>query len=425
MSKNTSIKIRFGILCMLILPVFLLSVRPPKASKTRSLLSTNDKVIVGDNQYYLRAVLEYYLAKALIAKFGIIYPSQDPNYPMEGFDTKKKTSLPATVHHSDTTHNIMAISFDPRDHTGTIEQNNESLKIPYRTCRYKIPKTLADLTSGLTFRYYRFNGSMKASMQAFGIASSGVDTDTDFIVIDYLQYKDCVCDGLPPIRYAAGLRTELKFVKLSSRTEFNSIGSMPQIAAQVQLGQTKVTFSMKSIGLTGPAVRFNIPSEMDFNVVSYREFQNAIEFLRGLEIEEKVPENKLKVDPVMIPVLDDFRTDFESSLYDMVREIRKLIKLRKIVGKKIGFNKKKNYCDSATYDPVKCNYQREIHLIDKQINTYVLQREYCQQVDSTIGTMSRYDPLIKLLQKTDSTASEGFKGFYDTIQDIRRKKGLD
>lgn len=376
-----------------------LAIANPKNKERKSLLETSNKVIVGDNQYYLRAVLEYYLNNALISKYGKISADVNPDNPLENNGAAPKL------------HNILTISFQPEDfrgYKGAIPNNGE-LSLPYSTCKYKIPKKLSDLTSGLTYRYYRFNGTMKASMQAFGIASGDADSETEFIVIDYLQYKDCHCDGLPTIRYAVGLRTELKFTKLNSKVEFNSIGSMPQLAAQVQLGQTKVTFSMKSIGLTGPEVRFNIPSEMDFNVSSFREFQNAIEFLRGMEIPDRVDTNKLYVDPVMIPVLDDFRTEFETSLYDMVDEIRSLIKLRRRVKRKLGLNWKKDFCtnkDSAKNNPVKCNYQTQVGLIDQQIKTYSSERQFSQDFDKVIGSLHRYEPLFKLIEGSNSKAAE-------------------
>ncbi len=380
----------------------------PKGKKYLS--QFDNSVIVADERYYTRAVLEYYLAKAIIGKFGIIYESDDPNNPVEKNQMQYQYDLGVKKKATDLKYNIMAISFDPHD----VDQSlPKSLVLPIRTCRFKIPSSLSELTSGLEYRYYLFDGTMQASMQAFGMASGDIDSETQYLVIDYLQYKDCNCDGLPTIRYAAGLRTELKFIRLASKTEFSGIGSLASIAAQVQTGQSKVTFSLKSIGLTGPAVRYNIPSGVDFDVTTYREFQNAIDFLRKLETREIVDSTRLTVNPVIIPVLDDYRTNFESSLYDMVKEMHKLLMMRKKIIKKMGidFDPNIDYCSAGTSNDLeKCNYQRQLTIIDTQLKLYVEERESSQNADKLFSSFNRYSHLLTLLDDADSVSIQKFQG---------------
>lgn len=374
----------------------------------------NISAIVADERYYSQAVIEYYLTKAVLSRFGTFNEGT-------GWMTLNLSKI-----------------------KGGNEEESQEVLGPLKDCSYKVPQGLRDLNSGLNYKYFLFDGSMHATMQAFGMADGNLTEDTQILVIDYLQYKDCTCDGLPTIRYAVGLRTELKFVKLHHKTDFQGVGSLASIAAQVQLGQSKITFSLKSIGLTGPGVRFNIPTGVDFDVTTYREFQNAIEFLRGLEIQSELIDSKnafladslkqvssdksnqsngkeIVINPTIIPVLDDYRTNFETSVVAVVKEMQSLTKLSKKLKRNLwgiaGKNKNIDYCDPTkeTYNPVKCSKKHQLTIIDQQIRTYATNRFNAYKADALLAKLDRYDFILDELENE----GDGVKAINEILFDLK------
>ena len=62
---------------------------------------------------------------------------------------------------------------------------------------------------------------------------------------------------------------------------------LAELAAKVELEKLPINFSLKTIGLTGKPARFNIPQGVSFNVTTYKNYQNAIEFLKS-NLKEKM-----------------------------------------------------------------------------------------------------------------------------------------
>ncbi|EDP94470.1 hypothetical protein U8527_12465 [Kordia algicida OT-1] len=268
-----------------------------KAITENSVFSVN--AIQADKRYYNKAVLEYNLVNQVIKKFRL-------------------------NEYDDSIMNISA---------------RDSKKIENRIydCKYKIPRNLEDLTSGFQYRYYLFNSDNIAALQAFGIADIKSQRKAQYLVIDYIQYSDFKCSNLPTIRYAVGLRSELKFIKTKDSIGINGKGSLAKLAAQVELGRAEVNFSLKTIGLTGVLARQNIPQGVSFDVSTYKDFQNSIEFLKTrLENEQK--DSSLIVKPEIIPVLDEYRPNTKTSLDIFANDIIE-ISLAKDKLKKISENK--------------------------------------------------------------------------------------
>ena len=117
-------------------------------------------------------------------------------------------------------------------------------------------------------------------MQAFGITDIDHKSETKYLVIDYIQFQDISCSNIPIIRYAVGLRSELRIKKSDTKFDLTKKG-LAELAAKVELGEASINFSLKTIGLTGKPARFNIPQGVSFNVTTYKNYQNAIEFLKS------------------------------------------------------------------------------------------------------------------------------------------------
>ncbi len=286
---------------------------------------SND-AILADQNYYTKAVMEYYLVNLVLNKFGKIEIGfSNPNNLL---DTTSEM-------------NIQTISVP------------EPLNI---ACQYKRPEKITDLESGFQYRYYLFSGDTKASMQAFGITDVSATKETTYMIIDYLQFKDCKCPELPSIRYAVGLRSELKINSIKSSFEFKGAQSLKNLAAQVELDQAEVFFSLRTIGITGLEARLNIPQGVSFDVTTYKDFQNAIEFVKN-----KIDNGKVFISPEIIPVMDDYRPNFRSTLKPMINEIVVLSDRKREINK------------SKKLDSL--SIVRLTQLIDKEINNIIFERE--------------------------------------------------
>lgn len=308
-----------------------------------------------DQNYFTKAVLEYHLVNAILKKYGkIISDTIDPDDPSKILNDSI---------------NIMSLNYPNVDNL-----------IDTVRCKYKIPQVLSDLNSGFQYRYYLFSGKSVASMQAFGITDINTDIERQYLIIDYLQYKDCKCSNLPDIRYAVGLRSELKISNSSSDIDFNGIGSLANLAAKVQLGQTEVNFSLKTIGLTGYESRFNIPQGVSFDVTTYKDFQNAIEFLK-----EKLDDSDttLIIHPEIIPIMDDYRPNFKNTVYGLTEEIISLSKMKSKI-------KKNNEIDSL-------NKSKLIAHIDNEISNLIDNRTELDDINDRLWQISRYYKLIQEL----------------------------
>jgi hypothetical protein len=280
-----------------LLLLFLISAcNTPRNLTKNSVFSVN--AIQADEAYYTKAVLEYHLVNTVIKKFN---PNGDENSVF-----------------------ISALN------------KNDSKSIVYN-CSFDIPKGLKDLKSGFQYRYYLFSSNNTGALQAFGITDVKSDKETQYLVIDYIQFTDFKCTNLPTIRYAVGLRSELKFTKAKTSIDITGKGGLSKLAAQVELGNAEVNFSLKTIGLTGKPARLNIPQGVSFNVTTYKDFQNSIEFLKnGLESAEAIDDEqeKLMVNPEIIPVMDEYRPNAKNSLRALSKEVIELSqakdKLKKI-----------------------------------------------------------------------------------------------
>jgi len=251
---------------------------------TKSTVFSED-AIQADEAYYTKAVLEYHLINLVLKTFNA-----------HGND---RSIVLSAQHH----------------------KNPEEL---IYDCKFKIPKRLIDLNSGFQYRYYVFNSNNTAALQAFGIVDVKAERETQYLVIDYIQFRDYRCPNLPTIRYAVGLRSELKFTNTKNNIGMTVKGGLAKLAAQVELGIAEVNFSLKTIGLTGKPARLNIPQGVSFNVTTYKDFQNSIAFLKNdLEDAEAIEDKKgqLIVKPEIIPLMDAYRPNAKSSLNAFAQKI--------------------------------------------------------------------------------------------------------
>lgn len=265
--------------------------------KNKDVLSLN--AIVAEKTYYSQAILEYQLVKKIIAKFS----TDSTNIILK--DTLKYVSLFKNL------------------------SDAESQTLGLNPCSYKKPEILEDLKSGFQFRHYLFKSNNSTAIKAFGIINNEIQKNDLFVVIDFIQYQDCECTGMPKIRYGVGMRAEFKIsgvdLNKSDNKEINNI-NIENLAANVQFGKLKVDISIKTIGITGIESRFSIPSNTTFDVQTYGEYKSIINFIKNLNTDKS---KEIIIQPEIIPVMDEYRTsvsEINTAIYEEMDEIKKRYK---------------------------------------------------------------------------------------------------
>ncbi len=289
------------------------------ARKNKDVLGLN--AIVADKNYYSQAILEFLIVKQIIEKTGesvFDIPTDDPQSkrlivmnPLE-----KEKILNTKGKH------IIKL-FDSKPSPNKTLNNAITDSLGVAPCEIVVPKSIHDLKSGFQFRHYLFKADNKTALQAFGIINNELKKSDLYVVVDYLQFQDFNCTGLPKIRYAVGLRSEFKIsgIELNKENKENSL-SIEKLAARVEFGQIKVDISMKTIGITGRKARLNIPVNTSFDVQTYGEYTKVIDFIRN-SIDAK---DSVYTQPELIPVMDEYRTsvsDINTAVFEELKIIQK------------------------------------------------------------------------------------------------------
>ena len=109
-------------------------------------------------------------------------------------------------------------------HLYAVHKNKKKSDSILLDCRFDAPKDIDDLKSGFQYRYYSFSSTNSAALQAFGITDIDHNFETKYLVIDYIQFQDISCSNIPTIRYAVGLRSELRIKKSDTKIDLTRSG---------------------------------------------------------------------------------------------------------------------------------------------------------------------------------------------------------
>lgn len=339
--------------------------------------------IQADKDYYTKAVLEYHFINQVFKDF-----STDNTVDCIQSDAKIKTKSKKylkAVHKS----------------------KQDSLLLD---CEFIVPSELDDLESGFQYRYYSFNSNNSAALQAFGITDIEHNSETKYLVIDYIQFKDFACSRIPTIRYAVGLRSELKIKKSSTKTDVDlTKKGLAELAAKVELGEASINFSLKTIGLTGKPARLNIPQGVSFNVTTYKNYQNAIEFLKS-NLQDKVDEQErgenLVINPELIPVMDEYRPNTKNSIdavsknliriHKEIEKVKKKFKVKKNTSVNTSSKKSNNKVNGYTYNTNVSETGNEIiKLYKKEIDRLLAEQEALQYINEQVYSIQQYEDFLK------------------------------
>lgn len=355
-----------------------------KFSENRSILGLNS--INADNNHYTKAVLDYLLINKVLENNSLQY-----------FGTPSDIEIGSL---SDTVRIAKMVLFptlkvlSPLDSIRRKNLDSSGIK----ECVFDIPSELKDLKSGFQFNHYVFKSTNKAAMQAFGIVNSEIEESSLYIVTDYLQYQDIHCSGLPKIRYAIGVRAELRILGIKTESELSGIGSLAGLAAQVETDKLQVSITIKTIGITGIEPRLSIPSNSTFDVKTYSDYEKILDFIRNLKDEEKLSD-KLIVQPQIIPVMDEYRTTLDYSFYPMLESIEILeIKLQEMKNRRI---------DKAEIIKIeeKINLLK-LSMIEKEVDKLAAERVDLVHTDGEINNYSTILGLMNFLKDIKPSSRE-------------------
>lgn len=161
-------------------------------------------------------------------------------------------------------------------------------------CTFPVPQGAKDLKSGFEFKYSILSKNAAASLQVLGFGGGNYDRKAVHVVVEFMQKQHFVCMA-DTVTFGAGLIALLSIEKQSGKVD---VTNLPQVAASVTLGKLKASYSLKTIGITGPIALNALPSNFEFDTESYKEFFKVIDLIKSLY---ETDPDKLNICPQLLP----------------------------------------------------------------------------------------------------------------------------
>lgn len=390
--------------------------------------------IKADQDYYSQAIIQFQILEKLIYKYGAIYHL----YPKEDSKLVLQRVLEADPKKFDIEKGVPTMVLFPNINDGDSKENKinqELYKLGVGRCQYQIPLKLTDLDGGFQFNHYMFKSSNKAALDAFGIVKNSYESESLYIVIDYLQYRDYVCTGLPKIRYGVGIRSEIRINQWSDKLDVKE-SSLAGLAANAEINSLKVNITVKTIGITGLDSKLNIPNNTSFNVDTYADYQKIIDFIRNFDQKNKPAEsgktvagdtlNKYKnitFKPQLIPVMDEYRTSITESFkpyYETLDALEK--KLKKLYSQR---NKYKKYEENEAGSPIDSSmvaiHREKIKSVFEELKAVKERKDQLSKANIYNSDITRYVALLSFLNGTSKDISSADTTFVSTVGDIKSR----
>lgn len=314
-------------------------------SQQRDVLSINS--VNADYDQYSRAIFNYRLTEKIISDYGnggqpywFIAPNGDSILKIDLFKNL------------------------PGSYQKLIDDTNDSLLLAINGLTPSsliVPNSLKDLDAGFQFSNYIFQSSNQAALKAFGIVNSNLELNSTYIVIDYLQFKDIAIQKFPSIRYAVGIRAEIRVDETKIDSDID-IKSLSNLAAQVEIGNKSVNITIRTIGISGFESRMVIPNNTTFDVKTYSQFEQIIEFIRTLKDEPK----DMVICPQRIPIVNTYSTSPEYSFFSRLEYMELLRKQANKLSRKERRNLK-NSIDSIYVEMFSDELNRRLEMSKMQL----------------------------------------------------------
>jgi hypothetical protein len=156
-----------------------------------------------------------------------------------------------------------------------------------------IPKKISELMGGTTFKLYKFDKNMTASATSMGF--TGTITGKQMLFVqDYVRWQNVTCNGVVK-RVGIGLRC---FIFVES-FKGSLGGTLPSIAASVELGRAKAMYELTSLGfgIDGPTIADGLQPQGDYTVENFAKL--AVGFSNTLKLLSN--SSTMAIQPVILP----------------------------------------------------------------------------------------------------------------------------
>jgi hypothetical protein len=120
----------------------------------------------------------------------------------------------------------------------------------YIDCLSKAPQTIYDLQDGTLTRTLEFSKGDESKLSLMGFVGLTLSHREKVTVVEYMQYGSVLCEG-KLLRYGIGCRMMLRIKEYKRGAKLNT---PQQITASVIFDKAEVTYSMRTVGITGPGI---------------------------------------------------------------------------------------------------------------------------------------------------------------------------
>lgn len=161
-------------------------------------------------------------------------------------------------------------------------------------CAFPLPRKAEDLTTGFEFKYNLLGSDASGSIQVLGFGGGNYTRKAVHVVIEFMQKQSFNCDK-DTVTFGAGLIALLSIERQSGKLD---VTNLPQVAASVTLGKLKASYSLRTIGITGPMALQVLPTNFEFDTDSYKEFYKVMDLVKNLY---ETDPTKLRITPQLLP----------------------------------------------------------------------------------------------------------------------------
>ncbi|MFN8395514.1 MAG: hypothetical protein U0176_12805 [Bacteroidia bacterium] len=161
-------------------------------------------------------------------------------------------------------------------------------------CAFPLPLGVSDLTTGFEFKYNLLSSDASGSIQVLGFGGGNYSRKAVHVVIEFMQKRSFNCEK-DTVTFGAGLIALLSIERQSGKID---VTNLPQVAASVTLGKLKASYSLRTIGITGPVALQVLPTNFEFDTDSYKEFYKVMDLVKNLYESDPA---KLNITPQLLP----------------------------------------------------------------------------------------------------------------------------
>ncbi len=132
----------------------------------------------------------------------------------------------------------------------TVQRHMPQISNDFLDCMSKAPKTIHDLQDGVVVETYEFEKGNEAELGLLGFLNVSLANKEKVTVVEYLQHGSILCNNRF-LKYGVGCRL---MMRIKSHKRGAKLNTPQQITASVIFDKAEVTFSMRTVGITGPGV---------------------------------------------------------------------------------------------------------------------------------------------------------------------------